>query len=167
MLHLTKTFLCGLFSTALSLALCQSSESLSVNGIGDSTATITASDLSKLPQHTIKTTDHGKPVTFEGVRLADVLSKVTLPVGDAFHSTAASHFLVAEGRDGYRAVFAWAELDPTLMDKELYIITKRDGSPLPQTDGPFQLVAPGEKRGGRWVRQLKALRLSAPSPTVR
>lgn len=84
---------------------------------------------------------------------------VDLPAGEKFHSTAASYYLTAEGRDGYRAVFAWAELDSTFMDKAVYVVTKRDGKPLTEKDGPFQLVVPGEKRNARWVRQLTALRI--------
>ena len=64
-----------------------------------------------------------------------------------------------EANDGYRAVFAWAELDSTFMDKDVYVVTKRDGNPLSEKDGPFQLVVPGEKRAARWVRQVTALRL--------
>jgi len=62
-------------------------------------------------------------------------------------------------RDGYRAVFAWAELDSSVMDKAVYLLTKRDGMPLTEKDGPFQLVVPGEKRGARWVGQVRALRI--------
>ena len=98
-------------------------------------------------------------VTFEGVLLTDLLAKVATPTGDVFHSTAASYYLVAEGRDGYRAVFAWAELDPSFMDKAVYVVTKRDGKPLSENEGPFELVVPGEKRNARWVRQLSSLRV--------
>lgn len=45
------------------------------------------------------------------------------------------------------------------MDKAVYVVAKRDGKPLTDKDGPFQLVAPGEKRGARWVRQVAALRI--------
>ena len=64
-----------------------------------------------------------------------------------------------EAKDGYRAVYAWAELDSTFMDKSVYVVTKRDGKPLSGKDGPFQLVAPGEKRAAKWVRQVTALRI--------
>ena len=107
----------------------------------------------------MKTTTHGTPVTFQGVLLADVLSKVALPTGEKFHSTGASYYLTVEARDGYRAVFAWAELDSGFMDKSVYVVTEREGQPLSDRDGPFQLVAPGEKRDGRWVRQVTALRV--------
>jgi hypothetical protein len=45
------------------------------------------------------------------------------------------------------------------MDKSAYVVTKRDGKPLSDKDGPFQLVVPGEKRGARWVRQVTALKI--------
>jgi hypothetical protein len=107
----------------------------------------------------VKTTDHGTPVTFDGVLLKDVLAKVNVPTGEKSHGTEASYYLVVEGKDGYRAVFAWAELDSDFMDKPVYVVTMRDGKPLSDKDGPFELVAPGEKRNGRWVRQVIALRL--------
>jgi hypothetical protein len=130
---------------------------ITVAGIGGQKIEITAADVFKLSQHTLKITDHGTPATFEGVLLTDVLAKVDLPVGDKFHNTAASYYLVVEAKDGYRAVFAWAELDSSFMDKAVYLVTKRDGKPLSEKDGPFQLVAPGEKRAARWVRQVTAL----------
>jgi hypothetical protein len=45
------------------------------------------------------------------------------------------------------------------MDKPVYVVTTRDGKPLSDHDGPFQLVVPGEKRPSRWVRQVTALRV--------
>jgi hypothetical protein len=45
------------------------------------------------------------------------------------------------------------------MDKPVYLARQRDGAPLAAKDGPLQLMVPGEKRGGRWVRQVTALRL--------
>jgi hypothetical protein len=59
--------------------------------------------------------------------------------------------MVVEAKDGYRATFAWAELDSSFMDKSVYVVTKRDGKPLSDKDGPFQLLVPGEKRSARWV----------------
>ena len=141
------------------VARSQAQPTLTLQGVGGKALALSSVDLAKLPQKTIKTTDHGTAATFEGVLLSDVLHKVGLPTGEEFHSTAASYYMLVEARDGYRAVFAWAELDPTFMDKDVYVVTKRDGHLLGETDGPFQLVAPGEKRGARWVRQVTALRI--------
>ena len=132
---------------------------ITVIGINGTTATLSASDISKLPQQTVKVMDHGTPATFEGVLLTDVLSKVDLPVGEKFHNTGASYYLVVGAQDGYLAVFAWAELDSTFMDKSVYVVTSRDGKPLSGNDGPFELVVPDEKRGARWVRQVTTLRI--------
>ena len=149
--------LVGVFGLLVSVALCQVPATLVVQGIGGTSATLSVSDLSKLPRQTVKVMDHETPATFEGVLLTDVLAKVSLPLGEKFHSTGASYFLMVEAKDGYRAVFAWAELDSGFMDKSVYVVTKRDGKPLSGKDGPFQLVAPGEKRAGRWIRQVTAL----------
>ena len=145
------------FALCASIAFCQGPPSITVHGLGGKTVTLTEADLAKLPQQTITTTDHGTPATFQGVLLSDVLAKVDLPLGDKYHSTAASYYVLAEGRDGYRALFAWAELDTSFMDKQVYLVMKRDNKPLPENAKPFQLVAPGEKRGGRWLRQLTTL----------
>lgn len=154
-MSLFKRYSC--FSLFLAVALCEAPPTLTVRGIGGNSVTLSASDLAQLPQQTVKTTDHGTPATFEGVLLKDVLARVDLPTGEKFHSTAASYYLLVEAKDGYRAVFAWAELDAGFMDKAIYLATKRDGKPLSAKDGPFQLVAPGEKRNARWVRQVERL----------
>jgi hypothetical protein len=158
---MTVTKLTMTLGLLLSAALCQAQPSLTVQGIHGTSAILSIDDLAKLPQQTIQTKDHETPVSFDGVRLADVLAKVDLPLGESFHKTAAAYYLAVEARDGYRAVFAWAELDPSFMDKAIYVVTRRDGKPLAEKDGPFQLVAPGEKRGGRWVHQVTALRVEA------
>ena len=143
----------------LPVALCQVPSSLTVQGIAGTSVVLSVADLSKLPKKSVQVTDHGKPATFEGVLLADVLAKVALPLGESFHSTVASYCLVVEARDGYRAVFAWAELDSTFMDKPVYLVLKRDDQALGEKEGPLQLLVPGEKRGARWVRQVAALRV--------
>jgi hypothetical protein len=135
-----------------------------VSGPADIGATLSASDIANLPDQTIRTTDHGTPVTFQGVLLSDVLAKVSGPTGETFNKTVASYYLIAEAHDGYKAVFTWAEIDPTFTDRRVYVVTKREGNPLTAKDGPYELIVPGEKRNSRWVRQLKLLRIE-PLPT--
>ncbi|HNY39249.1 MAG TPA: hypothetical protein PKJ41_02595 [Bryobacteraceae bacterium] len=102
------------------------------------TVTLTVVDVEGLPQQTIKTDDHGKAVVFQGVRLRNVLDKVDLPLGDKFHSTAAGYYMLVEARDGYRVVYAWAEIDSEFLYKAIFVATRRDG---------------------RWARQVTALRI--------
>ena len=116
-----------------------------VTGLDGKAIELNAGDLGNFPQHTVRTADHGTPATFEGVLLRDVLSRVDVPSGDQFHNTAASYYLVVEAADGYRAVFAWAELDPSFTDKAVYLVTHRDGKPLSSSDGPFHFDRTGRK----------------------
>jgi hypothetical protein len=155
-------------STALgvfvSVASCQVPQTLTVQGLSATNAVLSASDIAKLPQQTVKTSEHGTPVTFEGVLLSDVLAKARTPTGEQFNKTVASYYVVAEAHDGYRAVFSWGEVDPSFTDRKMYVVTKRDGKALSAKDGPYELIVPGEKRYSRWVRQLKLLRIE-PIPT--
>jgi hypothetical protein len=66
-----------------------------------------------------------------------------------------AHQHLQENAGTNRAVFAWAELDPTFMDKAMYVVTKRNGKALSERDGALQLVVPDE----RWVRQVTALKI--------
>ena len=132
-----------------------------VHGVNGSSATLTAADLYKMPQQNISVNDRGTPVTYQGVLLTDVLAKVSTPSGEAFMKTGASHYVVVEGQDGYKAVFSWAEIDTSFTDRKLYIAMKRDGLPIAQKHGPFHLIVPGDKRNSRWVRQVKHIRIEA------
>jgi len=136
---------------------CAAQPVLTVRGLGTSAAKLSLADLAKLPQQTVKLTDQATPVTYEGVLLMDVLAKVDLPLGEAFHKTGAAYYLQVDAADGYKAVIAWAELDPSFTDRKIYLMTKRDGKPLDNSEGPFRLLVPWEKRGGRGVHQVTAL----------
>jgi hypothetical protein len=131
---------------------------LTVHGLAGTNAHLNADDLAKLPQHSIKTLDHGAPVTLEGVLLADLLAKVTRPTGEKFLNTSAWYYVLAEGLDGNRAVFAWAELDPTFTDRKVYVIN-RDDQRLRDNTGSLQLLVPGDRRTTRWLRQLSSLKI--------
>jgi len=133
--------------------------SLSLQGLTGSSAVISSTELAAMPQRMITTTEHGAPVTFQGVLLKDLLSRLTLPSDDAFRRAAASYYLLVSAKDGYRVVLAWAELDPSFTDRPVYVVTSRDGKPLPDRDGPFQLVVPDDKRPARWIRQVTGIRI--------
>jgi hypothetical protein len=145
------------FAALAPAALCLAQPVVTVHGLGASTVKLSVADLAKLPQQTVQFTDQEKPVTYEGVFLMDVLSKVDLPLGEAFHKTGASYYLLVDASDGYKAVFAWAELDPGFTDRRTYLVTKREGKPLTDSEGPFRLLVPTDKRGGRAVHQVTGL----------
>jgi hypothetical protein len=150
-----------LLACALSIGsgFCQKPASIAVdNGAGKSIS-LTAEDLKKLEQHTVKTMDHGTTATFEGVLLADVLAKADVPAGEKIRGKALALYLLVEAADGYRAVFALPEMDSAFTDRKIYLVTKRDGQALSEKEGPFRIVVPDEKRAARWVRQVTALKV--------
>jgi hypothetical protein len=67
--------------------------------------------------------------------------------------------LLVEAADAYKVVFALAEFDPPFAPRIL--ADKRDGKPLDAREGPFRIVAPGDKRPARWARQITTLRVTA------
>lgn len=119
---------------------------------------LSAADLTKLPRLTVNAKDHdGKPVTFEGVALVEVLRLAGVEFGEKLRGKQLALFLVVDAADGYRAVFALPELDPAFTDRNVILADRRDGKPLSEAEGPWRIVVPDEKRQGRWVRQVVAL----------
>jgi hypothetical protein len=99
------------------------------------------------------------------VLLIDVLKNAGVPAGDALRGAELSRYIVVTGVDGYRAVFALAELDPAFTDHPALLADRRDGAALADNARPFVVVTPGDKRPTRWVRQ--AIRIDvqrAPEP---
>lgn len=66
---------------------------------------------------------------------------------------------MVEAADGDRAVFSIPELDPAFTDRVVLLADRREGKPLDEKAGPLRIVAPGEKRHSRWVRQVVALKM--------
>lgn len=136
-----------------------SAQTLVVRGEDGKESKFGKADLAKLKRVTLKVTDHGKEATFEGVILADVLNAAGVELGEKLRGPRMASFLLVEAKDRYRAVYALAELDAGFTDKIVILADKRDGKDLPENALPWQIVAEGEKRAARWVRQVTVLRV--------
>ncbi len=115
--------------------------------------------LAKLPQHSVRAEAHGKSVECTGVNLIDVLGAVGAASGEALRGKNLALYVRISAADGYRAVFALAELDPGFRSDVPIVTASCGGNALEAKDGPFRLVVPGEKRPARWVRQVTAIDL--------
>jgi DMSO/TMAO reductase YedYZ molybdopterin-dependent catalytic subunit len=138
---------------------------LRVGGQVPGPAEWTASDWARLPRTEARVTDRqGQAVTYSGVSLCEVLRAAGVKLGETAMPSreAVASYVVVEGADGYRAVFALAELDPAQTDRVILLADRKDGHPLPAAEGPLRAVVPGEKRPARWVRQVRALWLGRP-----
>lgn len=116
-----------------------------------------ADALATFPRITVEAKDHGTPARWEGVRLIDLLREAGLPTGEAMRGKSMSLYVRLTGADGYRAVYALAELDQSFHDGEVLLVDRRDGKPLEARHGPYRVVSTSDKRAGRWVRQVVAI----------
>ncbi|MGD1105440.1 MAG: hypothetical protein ABR865_00225 [Terracidiphilus sp.] len=94
--------------------------------------------------------------TYSGVPLMDLLTPLGVPAGP--HGAAMRIYLVAEGSDGYKAVYSLAEVNPALQDSTVIVADSENGKPL-TSDGPLKLVDTRDKHPARWVRNLVAIKV--------
>jgi hypothetical protein len=99
--------------------------------------------------------------TYSGVRLADIFTPLGAPLGKELHGIALATYLVATGSDGYQAVFALAEVDPSFHPGEVLVADTMNGKPLDEHSGPLKLVVSADKRPARSVRNLTTIEIKA------
>jgi hypothetical protein len=153
----------GLFWTVTLIVLVSgtglSAQTLTIiNEAGHST-TITAAQIASAPHLTVSTDEHGDPTKFEGVPLSNVLAMAGVQLGDSLRGARMADVLLATATDGYKVAFALAELDPAFAARHIILADKRDGKALDAREGPFRIVAPGDNRPARWIRQVNELRV--------
>jgi hypothetical protein len=121
-------------------------------------------ELKAMPRTTITVhNEHSKAdETYMGVRVADLLAKMGAPLGKELRGIALGSYLVAVGSDGYGAVIALAEVDPSFHAGEVIVADTMNGQPLDPKSGPFKLVVTEDKRPARWVRNLVSIELKSP-----
>jgi hypothetical protein len=125
---------------------------------GDKSAEWTAATLAPLEHQTLTLyNEHAKAnQTYSGVALIDLLARLGVP--DKPRGKEFRLYLVAEGSDGYQVVYSIGEVTPDVHDGSVIVADSLDGKPI-GNDGPLKLVATGEKRPARWVRNLVAVRV--------
>jgi hypothetical protein len=125
---------------------------------GAQSAEFTPEKLAALP-HTTITVFNGHAnanQTYSGVPLIELLKPLGVtdqPKGKDFKL-----YLEAEGSDGYIVVYSIGEVTPYIHDGTVLVADTLAGKPIAE-NGPFQLVATGEKHPARWVRNLVAIRV--------
>lgn len=121
-----------------------------------------AADLAGMPRERVQVTDReGAIVEYEGVPVRHILVQAGVPM-ESLRGGMAAAAVVAEASDGYRALFAIAELDESFSDRITLLVDALDGAALPETEGPFRIIMDGESRHSRWIRQVSCLRVVRP-----
>jgi DMSO/TMAO reductase YedYZ molybdopterin-dependent catalytic subunit len=137
---------------------------LKIGGAVSTPLTLTVADLKTMPRTVLHVTNphENKAETYEGVLLEELLRRAGVPQGDQLRGRLLTTYAIAEAEDGYKVVFAIAELDSGIANAEVLVADTVDGAPIDAKRGPFRLVAPHDKRPARWVRMLKSITVSAP-----
>lgn len=113
--------------------------------------------LAGMPRVKIRASDHGTTGEWEGVPLIEILRRAGVPTGEALRGRNLQRFVRIGAADGYAVVYALAELDPRFSDDPVILADTRDGERLSAHEGPLRVVAPADKRAGRWVRQVDVI----------
>jgi DMSO/TMAO reductase YedYZ molybdopterin-dependent catalytic subunit len=136
---------------------------LSVGGNVPKPLMLSLDDLRNMPHKTMKVMNEHekKEETYEGVPLADLLKQAGAPSGEQIRGALMTTYVIAEGSDGYRALFSLAELDSGFEDSEVLVAYSLDGKPMTGEVGPLRLVVPHDKRPARWVRMLQSITVAS------
>lgn len=153
----------AVFACALPAAADAPLPVLRVVGLDGNEVRITADQWAALPRESLDAIDHGgSPAHFEGVSGREVLKLAGAPLGKELRGANLAVYVVAEAADGYRVVYSLSEFDSGFKDATILVADKKDGKALSAEEGPLRIVVPGEKRPGRWTRQLIVLRMGKP-----
>lgn len=138
-------------------------DGIRIVGAVEQPVTVTRSEMEAMPTVSAEAVAHDEAThAYEGVTLRSLLDRAGVPGGAELHGRHLSAYVAVEARDGYRVTFALAELDGGYWDTLPILAFRRDGEPLDDHAGPFQVIAPDTPKHGRWARQVACLRVGYP-----
>jgi len=124
------------------------------------TVTLSPQSLRALARSGFDATAHGMTHRFEGTDLREVLRTAGWEMPAQSKGPQLRRVITAHASDGYAVAFAWAEIDPSIGGKAVYLVDRENGHELGQDEGPWRLVVPSESRPARWARQVTRLVVS-------
>lgn len=116
--------------------------------------TLDAAALAKMPHVDVQASAHGVNGTWSGIPLNAILQSAGVPLGDALHGKSLALYVRITAADGYRVVYALAELDPQFRNEPVILADRHDGKLLDAKEGPLRVIAPTDQRPARWIRQV-------------
>lgn len=143
---------CGLSGLKLN------AQTITISGAGIQPLVVSKSMFQDMKQVVIMAKAHDEKVhRYSGVTIADLLTKAGIILGDTAKRKTIVSCLVVTAADNYKAIYALSEVDPLFANRTIIVADRMDKKPLPEDDGPFQIIVPGEKKQARWVRQVTAI----------
>ena len=141
-----RTILCAWLIVATALTVSAQEQKVSIKGDVPTVVELSLANLAKLPRSEVHIKDRdGKESVYSGVPLAEVLraAGMNFDPGAMPSRAAVASYVLIEAADGYKAVFALSEIDPT----QFYDSSSIGGV----------LISPDDKRPTRAVRQVVAI----------
>ena len=148
-----------MFTLALLCAGQVCAAEVTVKGPDGAAVVLSAAQIKAMPRVTFTFAAHGESHTFEGPQLFDLLTKVGVPAGKPIGGAALADVVIVTASDGYQVVFGLAELDPATRPHRIILADTSDGQALRDKDGAFKVVAEGDLRPARSVRQVQSIEL--------
>jgi len=97
---------------------------------------------------------------YRGIKLTDLLEQAVIEPSD--HNSLKRSYVVARAGDDYTVVFSWSELYNTAVGPGVLVLVEKDGSALPDTEGPLALISRMDLRTGprhvKWLKSIEVLR---------
>ena len=144
-----------LLAAAPGFAAAASADAFSVEGRVRQPQHFDLEALSKLPAEHVEVSFAGERGTtkasFTGVRLWAVLDQAG-GIDDPDERASLHHIVKVTAKDGYFVILSTGEIAPDFGAKPAIVAYQRDEEPAGQAG--FRLVMPGDKRGGRNVREI-------------
>ncbi|WP_407352545.1 hypothetical protein [Luteimonas sp. R10] len=112
---------------------------------------------SRLPRERVRAEVNDEALQCEGVSLAELLRRNERAMPQRLHGPHLARYVLATARDGRRALFSLAELDPATGSTRAYVVDRCGGAPLDRATGPLRLLVPSGGNAARNVRQLLAV----------
>lgn len=142
----------------LTYTLNTQAQSIAISGEGITPITITKGMFADMKQAVIMAKAHDEKVhRYSGVTLANLLTKAGVILGDSAKKHTVTSYIIVTAADNYKAIYTLAEIDPLFASRSIIVADREDRKALPTEDGPFQIIVPGEKKHGRWIRQVTGI----------
>jgi hypothetical protein len=155
-----KRILLGLsvLMITLTLQLKAQAQSVTISGEGITPLTITKGMFADMKQVVVMAKAHDEKVhRYSGVPIADLLTKAGVMLGDSAKKHTVTSYIIVTAADNYKAIYTLAEIDPLFAGRSIILADREDKRALPAENGPFQIIVPGEKKHGRWIRQVAGI----------
>jgi len=152
-----KKVLLGLSVLIITLLLTSTTraQNITISGEGITPLTITKSMFADMKQAVIMAKAHDEKVhRYSGVTIANLLTKAGVMLGDSAKKHTVTSYIIVTAADNYKAIYSLAEIDPLFASRSIIVADREDRKALPVENGPFQIIVPGEKKHGRWIRQV-------------